>query len=248
MYVQLKLNAMIRKSIFTLMLMAIFGYVSAQSLQFEYNGTIYQDGSTIVCNTEEYGEFIQYFQVRNLDNVDHNVMLEKEVAQDLEGVMNYFCWGSCYLPETVITPRPVAIPANSLSEDELSVHAMFDDFVFGYIIVKYSIYDEATPNDRVTVAVKFHKSGEGVNENASIQLGQAYPNPASSMVHFDYENANNATAVIYNLLGQEVMHQELNAIQGKLSISVADLQDGIYFCNLTRNGQTMRTVKFVVKK
>ena len=96
--------------------------------------------------------------------------------------------------------------------------------------------------------MKFHKSGEGVNENASIQLGQAYPNPASSMVHFDYENANNTTAVIYNLLGQEVMHQELNAIQGKLSISVADLQDGIYFCNLTRNGQTMRTVKFVVKK
>lgn len=230
------------------MLMAIFGYVSAQSLQFEYNGTVYPDGSTIVCNTEEYGEFIQYFQIRNLDNVDHNVMLEKDVAEDLEGVMNYFCWGSCYLPETIVTPRPVTVPANTLSEEELSVHALFDDFVFGYIIVKYSIYDEATPNNRVTVAVKFHKSGESVNENASIQLGQAYPNPAASMVHFDYENAENTTAVIYNLLGQEMMHQELNAIQGKLSISVADLQDGIYFCNLTRNGQTLRTVKFVVKK
>lgn len=239
---------MIRKSIFTLLLMAIFGYVSAQSLQFEYNGTIYQDGSTIVCDTEEYGEFIQYFQVRNLDNVDHNVLLEKEVAQDLEGVMNYFCWGSCYLPETVVSPRPVTVPANTLSEEELSVHAMFDEFVFGYIIVKYSIYDEATPNDRVTVAVKFLKSGEGVNENAAIQLGQAYPNPASSMVHFDYENADNATAVVYNLVGQEVLRQELNAIQGKLSISVADLQDGIYFCNLTRNGQALKTVKFVVKK
>ena len=239
---------MIRKSIFTLLLMAIFGYVSAQSLQFEYNGTIYQDGSTIVCDTEEYGEFIQYFQVRNLDNVDHNVLLEKEVAQDLEGVMNYFCWGSCYLPETVVSPRPVTVPANTLSEEELSVHAMFDEFVFGYIIVKYSIYDEATPNDRVTVAVKFLKSGEGVNENAAIQLGQADPNPASSMVHFDYENADNATAVVYNLVGQEVLRQELNAIQGKLSISVADLQDGIYFCNLTRNGQALKTVKFVVKK
>ena len=145
MYVQLKLNAMIRKSIFTLMLMALFGYVSAQSLQFEHDGTIYPDGSTIVCNTEEFGEFIQYFHVRNLDNVDHNVMLEKEVAQDLEGVMNYFCWGSCYLPETVVTPRPVAIPANSLSEEELSVHAMFDDFVFGYIIVKRPLPTTASP-------------------------------------------------------------------------------------------------------
>lgn len=239
---------MIRKSIFTFMLMAIIGYVSAQTLQFEHDGTVYPDGSIIVCNVEEYGEFVQYFQVRNRDNVDHNVMLEKEIVEDLEGVMNYFCWGSCYLPETMVSPRPVTVAANTLSEEELSVHAMFDDFVFGYIVVKYSIYDEATPNDRITIAVKFHKSGEGVDENAMAQLGQPYPNPARSMVNFDYENAENATAVVYNLLGQEVLRQELNAIQGKLSISVADLQDGIYFCNLTRDGQTLSTTKFVVKK
>lgn len=239
---------MIRKSIFTFMLMALIGYVSAQTLQLEYDGTIYPDGSSIVCETEEYGEFIQHFYVRNLDNVDHNVMLEKEVIEDLEGVMNYFCWGSCYLPETTISPRPVAIPANTLSDEELSVHAMFDEFVFGNVVVKYSIYDEATPGDRITFEVKFHKSGVGVNENTAAQLGQAYPNPATTTVHFDYENAMNATAVVYNLLGQEVLRQELNAIQGKLSISVADLKDGIYFCNLTRNGQTLSTTKFVVKK
>jgi len=239
---------MIKKSIFTFMLMVLIGYVSAQTLQLEYEGTIYPDGSSIVCNTEEYGEFIQHFQVRNLDNVNHDVMLEKEIIEDLEGVSNYFCWGSCYLPETMISPRPVTVAANTLSPDDMSVHAMFDEFVFGYIVVKYSIYDAATPNDRISVEVKFHKSGVGFNENIATQLGQAYPNPATTMVHFDYENAINATAVVYNLLGQEVLRQELNAIQGKLSISVADLQDGIYFCNLTRNGQTLSTTKFVVKK
>jgi hypothetical protein len=33
-----------------------------------------------------------------------------------------------------------------------------------------------------------------------------------------------------------------------MSLSVADLNDGIYFCSVMRNGQTFATVKFVVKK
>lgn len=238
---------MIRKSIFTLMLMATIGYVSAQSLQLENDGTIYNDGETFICNTEENGEFIQKFHIRNLSSVDQDVMLEKEVIEDLEGVMNFFCWGSCYMPETIVTPRPVTVAAGTLSEEEMSVHALFDN-VFGKIHVKYSIYDVNTPNQRLTFYVVFHNSGAGVDEIPSVQLGQAYPNPAKSMVHFDYSTTDYSTAVVYNILGQEVMRQELNVLQGQLSLSVADLQDGIYFCNLTRNGQTLSTVKFVVKK
>lgn len=238
---------MIKKSIFTLMLMAIIGYVSAQSLQLEWNGTIYNDGETIICNTEEYGEFIQKFHIRNLASVDQDVVLEKEVVETLEGVTNYICWGNCFLPETTVTP-PVTVPANSLSVEEMSMHAMFDDNVFGYILVKYSIYEARTPEQRINIAIKFHKSGVGIDESPIMHFGQAYPNPSSSMVHFDYALNSNATAVVYNLVGQEVLRQELNVLQGQLSFSVANLQDGIYFCNLTQNGQTVSTVKFVVKK
>ena len=239
---------MIRRSIFTLFLLAVIGYVSAQSLQFELNGTVFTDGQTIVCNTEEFGEYIQHFQVRNLANVDQDVMLEKEIIDNLEGVMNYFCWGSCYLPETMVSPRPVTVPAGTLSTEDMSVHAMFDDDVFGKVLVKYSIYDASTPNQRVSVFVLFHKSGEGIEDRPSMELSKAYPNPASSVVHFNYAYKGQVSAVIYNLLGQEVMRKELNAPQGMLTISVADLQDGIYFCNIICNGQTHNAVKFVVKK
>ena len=238
---------MFKKSILTLMLLAAIGYVSAQSLQLEWDGTVYNDGETIICNTEEYGEFTQKFHVRNLASVDQDVVLEKEVIEPLEGVMDYICWGNCFLPETMITP-PVTVPANSLSFEEMSMHAMFDDNVFGYVLVKYSIYEARTPEERVSIIVKFHKSGEGVVEAPTAQLGQAYPNPAQSMVHFDYSLSSNATALVYNLLGQEVMRHELNAFQGQLNFSVAGLQDGIYFCNLTSEGRTLCTVKFVVKK
>jgi len=59
---------MVRKSIFTLMLLAVMGYVSAQSLQFEWDGHVYSEGETIECTNDEfgYGEYIQHMQLRNL--------------------------------------------------------------------------------------------------------------------------------------------------------------------------------------
>ena len=36
---------MFKKSIFTLMLMAVIGCISAQSLRFEWDGTVYEDGA-----------------------------------------------------------------------------------------------------------------------------------------------------------------------------------------------------------
>lgn len=241
---------MMKKSIFTLMLLAAIGCVSAQTLQLELDGTVFSHNEEIVCETESYGEYIQHFQVRNLANVDQEVMLSKEVISDLDGVMNYFCWGSCYLPETMVTPRAVTVAANTLSDEDLSVHAMYDEEVYGDVVVKYSIFDMNTPDDCVSVIVRFHKSGTGLNQMVRCNLGHAYPNPASSMVRFDYDlsSAANASVAVCNLLGQEVMRQPLSAMQGQVAFSVADLNEGIYFCNLLIGGRVVKTEKFVVKK
>ena len=241
---------MVKKSIFTLMLLAVMGYVSAQSLQFEWNGHVYSDGEEVVCTNDEYGygEFIQHMQLRNLTSGDLNVIVEKEVLEDLEGTMNFFCWGQCF-SSTVFVSDPVTVAANSLNTDDLSFHTLFDETVFGKVLVRYFAYDQHNPSDKVSIDVVFHKSGEGLNEKPALYFGQPYPNPARSTVSFDYNlSGSNATAVIYNLVGQEVMRQEINAFDSKLSLSVADLNEGIYFCAVKCNGQTCATVKFVVKK
>ena len=212
---------MVRKSIFTLMLLAVIGCVSAQSLQFEWNGHVYSDGEEVVCTNDEfgYGEYIQHMQMRNLTSGDLNVIVEKEVLEDLEGTMNWFCWGLCY-SSTVFVSTPVTVAANSLNTDDLSFHTLFEEPVFGKVLVKYSAYNENHPNERVTINVVFHKSGEGLNESHALYFGQPYPNPARSTVSFDYNlSGSNATAVIYNLVGQEVMRQEINTFDGKMSLS-----------------------------
>ena len=242
---------MIKKSIFTLIFMAVIACVSAQSLQFEWNGHVYAEGETIECTNDEYGygEFVQHMQLRNLTSEELNVLVEKEVLEDLEGTMNFFCWGMCFGPDVMVSLQPVAVAANSLNTDDLSFHTLFNEDVFGKVLVKYSAYDERHPEERVTINVLFHKSGVGVAENPRpMIMSKAFPNPASSVVHFNYSFDGKLTAVVYNLLGQEVMRQNLNANDGQMNISVAGLQDGIYFCTMMVDGRAFTTQKFVVKK
>ena len=241
-----------RKSLFTLVLLLLAGFVSAQSLQFEWDGHVYGAGDVIECTNDEYGigEYIQHMQLRNLTSDSIHVMVEKEIIEDLEGTMNFFCWGNCFSPDIFVSPNPVTIEAISVTgEGALSFHVSFDESVFGRVKMRYYAYAEDSPAERISIDVVFNKSGEGVADHShTMTMGKAYPNPASSLVHFDYSFNGKLTAVVYNLLGQEVLRQDLNANDGQMTLSVADLQEGIYFCTMMVNGRAQATEKFVVKK
>ena len=234
---------MIRKSLLTLVLLAFAGFVSAQSLQFELNGEVFAEGQEITCTNDEYGygEIIQHMSVRNITNNDMAVVIEKEIIQDMEGAINTFCFGNCFGPDTFISPS-VRVAAQSLNEDDLSFHVIFVQP--GCVIMKYYAYSEANPDDKVSIVVKFVYDPSGVSE--SFTMGSAYPNPASTVVRFDINCEGVASVALYNLLGQEVMTQDVE--NGLVVLSVADLNEGIYFCNLKVNGQVVKTEKFIVKK
>ena len=236
---------MIRKSILTLMLLAFIGGVTAQNLQFEYEGHVFANGEEITCTNDEYGygEIIQHMEIRNLTNNDLGVVIEKEVIEDLEGTMNMFCFGNCYGPD-VFVGAPVSVPAQSVSTEDLSFHVFFDAME-GVVRVKYYAYAQEDPDNKISIVVKFcYGPGAAVSETVAT-MGHAYPNPASSVVRFNVQGVENANISIYNLLGQEVLSQDVEA--GQVSISVADLNEGIYFCNLKVNGQTVSTEKLIVK-
>ena len=251
---------MMKKSIFTLVFFAVMGWVSAQSLQFELNGTIYADGQTIICtDVDDFGEMVQHMQIRNLTNEPVSVFIKKEHVVIVEGTANSFCWGSCYTPDVFVCPRPMTLEANAISnENDLSFHHQIDpefsgdpsNFIIGTSVVKYYAYPEFAEDQKVSIEVWFAYNADGVAENHHVSIGHAYPNPASSVVRFNYElgTAANVEARVYNLLGQEVMRQSLNGLQGQVAFSVAELNEGIYFCNLTVDGQALKTEKFIVKK
>ncbi len=234
---------MIRKSLLTLVLLAFAGFVSAQSLQFELNGEVFTDGQEITCTNDEYGfgEIIQHMSVRNMADYDLAVVIEKEIVEDMEGAMNTFCFGNCYGPEMFISPS-VRVAAHSLNEEDLSFHVIFEQP--GCVVMKYYAYPEVNPTERVSIVVKFVYDPTGVSE--SISMSSAYPNPASSVVRFDVNCEGAASVELFNLLGQKVMNQSVE--NGQVVLSVADLNEGVYFCNLKVNGQVVKTEKFIVKK
>jgi len=246
-----------KKSIFTLAFMAFVAFASAQSLQFELDGNVFANGEKVICTyVEEWGEMVQEMQVHNLTNASIDVMIRREIVQIVPGTSNSFCWESCYGPTTDVSPRPKTLEAGAVSlPGLLSFHqaiASAEDpevFIAGTSIVKYYAYPADNEADQICIEVWFAYNAEGINEN-EVVLGHAYPNPASSVVRFDYElpGVANASVSVYNLLGQEVLKQDLTALQGQAVLSVADLTEGIYFCNLKVDGRTVKTEKFIVRK
>lgn len=238
-----------------MVLLAVFGFVSAQSLQFEWDGHVYADNDVILCDEPNliFNEMVQHMQIRNLSDEAINVVVMKEELEMVEGSLNYFCWGLCYGSGTFVS-APVEMAAGSVSgEGDLGFHHNYDpDFTFdpeqwltGTSVVKYTAYNERNEADCVSVTVKFVYGETSVEEN-QISFSHAYPNPASSAVHFNVNCEGAASVALYNLLGQEVLTQ--NVENGQITLSVADLNEGIYFCNLKVNGMVVRTEKFVVKK
>lgn len=238
---------MLKKSLLTIVLTALVGIITAQTLQFEWEGTVYQDGQTIISEyNETMMEYVQELKIRNLTGNDMGVIVEREILENAEGTMVYFCWGQCLDPNNNVSGS-VGISAQTLSDEVFSGHVMFTEGETGVVKVKYSAYDRSNPDIRISIII-LAGSNTNVDEH-SISLGQAYPNPATSQVSFDLNGNGNAEiqAVVYNLLGQEVKSQLVSGHQNRIHFAVNDLQPGIYFCRFSINGEVLKTEKFIVK-
>ena len=239
-----------KKTIFTIMLMAVATILSAQSLQIENEGHVYQNGETVICPFNEmYYEYFLEMHIRNNSNQEKTVVVEQDIIDTYENVMVSFCWGQCLVAITNPTVSPeVVIPANTLSSEEFAIHISIPDFETGIVKIVYSIYDVNNPDEKIRITALAGQSANVAEHN--ISLGKAYPNPASSQVSFDYSNNDGSVinVVVYNLLGQEVKSQLVSGSHGRINIAVDDLQPGVYFCNLLIDNNAVKTEKFIVKR
>ena len=236
---------MLRRFLLALTFVGIVGVLSAQSIRFEHNGTVYEEGQTLIAPFVDF-EYLQEMEIRNLTGNDLNIIVEQEVVNNVEGAMVYFCWGKCFVPSVSVS-EPVPVLANSLSDKPLSFHAINDDLE-GVVSAIYYAYPENDPENRISITIL---SGACANTTENtLDMGHVYPNPASSLIHVDFrcDNVKGASVVVYNLLGQEVKSQKINGTQGRVNIAVDDLQPGIYFCSLRADNAVAQTEKFIVKR
>ena len=87
----------------------------------------------------------------------------------------------------------------------------------------------------------------GVNEVKNASTISLYPNPAATTITIETVSTNNSTIAILDVTGKMV--KELKFTANKITISVTDLDNGIYFYNIYDvNGNVTNTNKFVVAK
>ena len=241
-----------KKFLLSLVLMTFAGYMSAQSLSFKYEGNAVEPGTTIdiVSDINDSMEIQFDLHVINTTDADINVVLEME-SDPSNPTQDYLCWGSCYMPGVLTANNTVVAGGEGI----FNGHCQFVDADWNTLPVgstakvTYTFYDERNQDVKYSFVVNFKYQPDAVEEINTI-FSNAYPNPANNTVSFDYEmqNANSAAVAIYNMMGQEVVRQDLNLGNSRVDINVSDLNEGVYFYSLIVNNQTVKTNKFVVSR
>ena len=112
-------------------------------------------------------------------------------------------------------------------------------------------YDSGSLHDSACVTIKYTSYPVGVRETISSQgfLSSVFPNPADAKTCFTYSvpSGLQRMIIIRNLIGATMQTEQLSSDAGKLTISTANLNDGIYFCSLMVDGKIIQTKKLIVK-
>ena len=245
-----------KKLLLSLILMIFAAQLSAQSLAFKYEGETVEAGTTINIVSDLNPSMEMQFDIHviNTTDADINVVAQME---DLTGIgMTYLCWGNCFMPGVLEAQNTVTAGG----EGVFNGHVMFVDANSGEVLpvgteikMAYTFFDERNPEEKYVFTVNFkYESEESIVDYNSVEVfSNAYPNPANNTVSFDYNmpyDANSASVAIYNMMGQEVVRQDLNLGGSRADINVSDLNEGVYFYSLIVNNQTVKTNKFVVSR
>ncbi len=239
-------------SITLLIAMAIS--VHAQDIELYWNGEKLPD--TVGIYGDGGGDFELVFEAYVKNTSEHKLQIgaSRNIIQVVEGTDNSFCWsGSCYSPmtDTSNADYDLILPAGQMSPDPPFSGHYTHGQKSGETIVKYTLFERGNEDNCDSVIVIFKYSLTGVKDNIfdGVSISDAYPNPATNKVNFDFKLAgmNSATVNIINLLGSVVKSADLITGANKVSVDVSDLPQGVYFYSVVVNGNIYQTKKLIIK-
>lgn len=229
--------------------------VNAQDIVLYWNGEQLPD--TIGVYGDGGGDFELVFEayVKNESNHKLEIGAARTIIQAVENTDNSFCWsGSCYSPTTDSSDalHDLLLPAGQMSPDPPFSGHYTHNQKSGETIVKYKLFERGNIANCDSVVVIFKYSLTGIEDNVfnGIKISDAYPNPATNKVNFNFDltgGINNASVNIVNLLGSTVKSVNLTKSTNKVSIDISDLPRGVYFYSVVANGNIFKTKKLVIK-
>lgn len=187
--------------------------------------------------------------VVNISGTTKNVKVKRIENNLVSGSEDYFCWTQCYAPMVSVSPTAEAM--NSADTIKKFVSDLDSKGYTGTSNITYVFYDISNTTDTAYFNINFIINPTGLSHvSPEIQLSPAYPNPASTDIRLNYKvnKAEGSHISIYNMLGSVIKTIELTNNEGKLTLPVNDLREGIYFYSLFSEGQKTATKKFTVSR
>jgi hypothetical protein len=144
-------------------------------------------------------------------------------------------------------------PVNPILTVYAGDSSIFDAVVFPNEIDGCAIYtyiiksgDNATFADsvQVTYTITGINCFLGTNEIETSLNYSVYPNPVNDLLHISIAE-NNTSISIFDILGKNVSDMQL--VNGNNTLNIENLNPGVYFYSIKRNGVVIETQKLVVR-
>lgn len=239
-----------KKLLLSLVIALSFSFAFTQSLELYFEGELLEPNEELtISGLYSASEIVvEDIEVKNTTGDTLQVKVKKVIIDTLTGTSNDFCWGLCYLEEIYISPYPIEILPNGVSQGDFSGH-YHPEGIAGVSTIQYVFFDQDDVNDSVSMVVNFNATLTDISEYLDYNLSSAYPNPADKFTNFDYNinGLKNARLIIYNLLGTIVRETIITDDSDNIRINTSDLDEGIYFYSLLINNETLKTQKLVIK-
>jgi hypothetical protein len=240
--------------IYLLSIVAIYGYSQNISLSNSH-GTIVSGSMIDQVGTPDSSELLTYLYVKNTGSKPISVLCKKYHLSLLDSTEVLMCWaGSCYGPETYVSPNEQLITSGQTIKDFVGHYASTKaSFLLnpGESLIRWVFYDSASPNDSASVTVKYTTYPLGIEDSKGNKgmLSNMYPNPASGNASCSYTLPSGARGaiVIRDILGSTLQTQVLPNDSGRFTVNTMNLSDGVYFCSLLVEGKVSQTKKLIVK-
>lgn len=217
----------------------------------------YPQGFTLLNSQEEYyvqtGELHKSpLSIRNESDQPLRLAIKiLETDQENDELLASICAGDNCLDKNGLLEIQTLEPGETFDGLSFNLSAIFDE-VQGNI--RFLFFDTDNPNNAIERSFKFHVQGDFPSgilyQRPDLKVSNAYPNPIANSATIDYSLGfgQSAKIVILNLLGNQVIEQELPYSENSIKIPTEQLSNGIYFYTLQLNGKNVATKKMVVRK
>jgi hypothetical protein len=204
---------------------------------------------TIVVGSADADELETGIEIANISLEQKEIKVRRTMLMTIDSTSNYFCWTACYIPSVSLSPNGLTINGDSTVNNTFTSHFKPSGHS-GISEIQYTFFDANNPQDSANVVVRYEIAPVGISKISNHTSLKAFPNPADEKVTLSFTRSSlngKGNIELYNMLGSKVYSQQVEDMDGTITISTENLKAGLYFYSLNDGGQSTRPGRLTIK-